>query len=306
MINHIRGIVVPIITPLKPDESLDKSSLRSLVRYLLNNGVHGLWVSGTTGEFANLDNKTRLETMEIVTDEVNGKVPIIANISCPSTETSIKLGQSAKNFNFSGLACTPPYYYDCSQEEILDHYRYISSELGSNIWVYNIPQNVKSTVNPISVAALAEENLIEGIKDSSGHGENIAQLNNLCESKSLSLLRFIGSTYRITSTSSLGLHGAIPGIANLIPKICSSGWESGEKNDLKGTNESNLKISIAQKILSFSNGKSSTAASFSGIKSALKYLGVIKHDTMSKPLKSLSAKEQNLIPALLKTLDLIP
>ena len=54
MINHIRGIVVPIITPLKPDESLDKSSLRSLVRYLLNNGVHGLWVSGTTGEFANL------------------------------------------------------------------------------------------------------------------------------------------------------------------------------------------------------------------------------------------------------------
>ena len=164
MINHIRGIVVPIITPLKPDESLDKSSLRSLVRYLLNNGVHGLWVSGTTGEFANLDNKTRLETMEIVTDEVNGKVPIIANISCPSTETSIKLGQSAKNFNFSGLACTPPYYYDCSQEEILDHYRYISSELGSNIWVYNIPQNVKSTVNPISVAALAEENLIEGIQ----------------------------------------------------------------------------------------------------------------------------------------------
>ena len=63
MINHILGIVVPIITPLKPDESLDKSSLRSLVRYLLNNGVHGLWVSGTTGEFANLDNKTRLESM---------------------------------------------------------------------------------------------------------------------------------------------------------------------------------------------------------------------------------------------------
>lgn len=305
MVNPIKGIVVPIITPLKPDESLDKDSLRSLVRYLLNNGIHGLWVSGTTGEFANLDNKTRLESMEIVCDEVNGKVPIIANISCSSTKTSIKLGQSAKNFNFNGLACTPPYYYDCSQEEILDHYRYISSELGSSLWVYNIPQNVKSTVSPLSVATLAEEKLIEGIKDSSGHGENIAQINNLCESKSLSLLRFIGSTYRITSTSSLSLHGAIPGIANLIPKICSSGWESGEKNNSKSVNEYNLKISIAQKILSFSSGRSSTAASFSGIKSALKYLGVIKHETMSKPLKSLTIEEQSRIPVLLKTLDLI-
>ena len=305
MVNPIKGIVVPIITPLKPDESLDKDSLRSLVRYLLNNGIHGLWVSGTTGEFANLDNKTRLESMEIVCDEVSGKVPIIANISCTSTKTSIKLGQSAKNFNFNGLACTPPYYYDCSQEEILDHYRYISSELGSSLWVYNIPQNVKSTVSPLSVATLAEEKLIEGIKDSSGHGENIAQINNLCESKSLSLLRFIGSTYRITSTSSLSLHGAIPGIANLIPKICSSGWESGEKNNSKSVNEYNQKISIAQKILSFSSGRSSTAASFSGIKSALKYLGVINHETMSKPLKSLTTEEQSRIPVLLKTLDLI-
>ena len=305
MTKLIQGIVVPIITPLNPDESLDVDSLKSLVNYLLDNGVHGLWVSGTTGEFAHLDDKTRLQSMEIVCSEVNGRVPIIVNISCASTEASINLGLSAKGLQVDGFACTPPYYYDCAQIEILDHYKHISSKIGPNIWVYNIPQNVKSTVSPLTVASLAEEKLITGIKDSSGHGENIAQLNNLCESKSLSLFRFVGSTYRITSTSKLGIHGAIPAIANLIPEICSSGWEAGEKNNSKIIKQSNLKISIAQKILSFSKNRSPAAASFSGIKSALKHIGIIKYETISKPLNGLTQEEQKQIPDLLKTLDLI-
>ena len=305
MIKNMQGIVVPIITPLNPDETLDKDSLKSLVRYLLDNGVHGLWVSGTTGEFANLDEKTRIESIETVCSEVNNKVPIIANISCASTKTSINLGKYIQNLNLDGLACTPPYYYDCSQEEILDHYRHISSQLGQNIWVYNIPQNVKSTVSPSTIANLSEENLIEGVKDSSGHGENLAQLNYLCKSKSLSLLRFIGTTYRITSTSNLNIHGAIPGIANLIPAICSSGWDSGEKNNSNEIHEANSKIAIAQKILSFSTGRSSSASTFSGIKAALKLLGVIKHKTVSRPLKSLTQEEESMIPSLLKKLDLI-
>ena len=223
----------------------------------------------------------------------------------PNTQTSINLGLSAKDLQIDGFACTPPYYYDCAQDEILDHYRHISSKLGPNIWIYNIPQNVKSTVSPLTVASLAEEKLVIGIKDSSGHGESIAQLNNLCESKSLSLFRFIGSTYRITSTSKLGIHGVIPGIANLIPQICSSGWQAGEENNSKIIKQSNLKISIAQKLLSFSKGRSSTAASFSGIKSALKHIGIIKYETISKPLKGLTKEEQKQIPDLLKTLGLI-
>ena len=57
---QIKGVVVPILTPLKSDESVDVASLRRLVNYLIDNGVHGIWVSGTTGEFANLRIKSDL------------------------------------------------------------------------------------------------------------------------------------------------------------------------------------------------------------------------------------------------------
>ncbi|MCI0800129.1 MAG: dihydrodipicolinate synthase family protein, partial [Chloroflexi bacterium] len=58
--SEIRGVIVPILTPLNPDETVDTGSLRRLVNYLIDNGVHGIWASGTTGEFAALPDKQRL------------------------------------------------------------------------------------------------------------------------------------------------------------------------------------------------------------------------------------------------------
>ena len=66
---EIKGVIVPILTPLKSDETVDVASLRRLVNYLIDNGVHGIWVSGTTGEFANLSDKERLVSMDAVVDE---------------------------------------------------------------------------------------------------------------------------------------------------------------------------------------------------------------------------------------------
>ena len=87
----IRGVIVPILTPLNPDETVDTSSMRRLVNYLIGNGAHGIWVSGTTGEFANLSNQQRLISVETVVDEVAGRVPIIGNVSGPSTQLSLEL-----------------------------------------------------------------------------------------------------------------------------------------------------------------------------------------------------------------------
>ena len=72
---EIKGVIVPILTPLNSDETVDKNSLRRLVNYLLDNGVHGIWVSGTTGEFGAMPDQQRLIAMETVVDEVAGPAP---------------------------------------------------------------------------------------------------------------------------------------------------------------------------------------------------------------------------------------
>ena len=296
----IRGVIVPILTPLNSDESVDTDSMRRLVNYLLDNGAHGIWVSGTTGEFANLTNKQRLISVETVVDEVAGRVPIIGNISCPSTQLSLELALAVQEMALDGIAVTPPYYYNNAQDELLDHYRYISDRSGLPLWVYNIPPTVKTIVEPSTIATLAAEGAVVGVKDSSGSGEPFAQLNVLCEQGGLNLLRFLGTVSRITTSTALGADGVIPAIANLAASASARGWEAGETGDMETVKECNAKLIAAAKISTLAKGGGPNAAAFSGMKSALKHMGILDSDTVSRPLRALTEEEKKGIPAILE------
>ena len=301
---QIKGVIVPILTPLNPDESVDVPSLRRLVNYLIDNGVHGIWVSGTTGEFANLSDKERLISMDAVVDEVSGRVPIIGNVSGASTQLSVNMALEAQEMGMDGIAVTPPYYYPNAQDELLDHYRHIRARVGLPLWVYNIPQTVKTAVAPGTIATLAGEGAVVGVKDSSGAGELLAELNVLCQQGGISLLRFLGTAFRITTAGSVGVQGVIPGIANLIPAACASGWEAGEAGDYEGVRKSNAAIIASQKIARLAQGGGPNAASFAGMKSALKHMGVIDHDVVSRPLRPFTAAEKAAVPPILEELGL--
>jgi len=301
---EIKGVIVPILTPMNTDETVDKGSLRRLVNYLLDNGVHGIWVSGTTGEFGAMSDQQRLASMETVVDEVAGRVPIIGNVSGPSTQLSLNLAMSVQEMGMDGVAVTPPYYYNHAQDELLDHYRYISDRTVVPLWVYNIPQTVKTAVAPGTVATLAAEGAVVGIKDSSGAGELHAELAVLCEQGNLNLLRFLGSVFRTTTATAVGAHGVIPAIANLAPKAYSQAWEAGEAGDAKTAKECNAQLLIANKIAQLAKGGGPNAAAFSGMKSALKMMGVLDSDTISRPMRPLTEEEKTGIPPILEALCL--
>ncbi len=301
---EIKGVIVPMLTPLNPDETVDIGSLRRLVNYLIDNGVHGLWASGTTGEFANLPDSERVRAMEATVDEVAGRVPVICNISSTSTKMSVELASEVRELGMDGIALTPPYYYPDSQDELADHYRYAQDQIGLPLWVYNIPQTVKTAVEPGTIAMLAAEGTVVGVKDSSGAGELLAQLNVLCDQGDLSLLRFLGTVFRVTSAGSVGVHGVIPGIANLVPEVCARGWEAGETGDTDTVRDCNGKLLTAQKVGAVAKGGSANAASFGGMKAALKQMGVIDHDIMSRPFRQLTEEEKSQIPPILEELGL--
>ncbi|MCH8108922.1 MAG: dihydrodipicolinate synthase family protein [Chloroflexi bacterium] len=302
---EIRGVIVPVLTPLNSDETVDTASLRRLVNYLIDNGAHGIWVSGTTGEFAALSDKERIVSIETVVDEVAGRVPIIGNVSQPSTQLSIDFALAVQESGLDGIAVTPPYYYPNAQDEILDHYRYIKDRVAAPLWVYNIPVTVKTAVAPATVATLASEGAVVGVKDSSGAGELLAELNILCDQGNLSLLRFLGTASRITTARAVGVDGVIPGIANLVPAISARGWEAGEAGDTETMRECDAKLMIANGISRIAKGGGANAAAFSAMKSSLKLMGVLDSDTVSRPLRPLTEDEKKELPAVLKKLDLL-
>ena len=302
---EIRGVIVPILTPLNADETVDTQSLRRLVNYLLDNGVHGIWASGTTGEFASLSDKQRLISIEAVIDEVAGRVPVIGNVSGGSTQLTIELALAVVESGLDGIAVTPPYYFPHAQDELLDHYRYIRDRVPLPLWVYNIPKTVKTAVAPSTVAKLATEGAGVGNKDSSGAGELLADLNILCDQGNLRLLRFLGTLYRVTTARAVGADGVIPGIANLVPKIAATGWEAGEAGEAETARACDAQLLTATGIQRFARAGGPNAASFSGMKSALKIMGVLDSDTVSRPMRPLNDEEKEGIPALLDELDLM-
>jgi len=301
---EIKGVIVPMVTPLNPDETVDVGSLRRLVNYLIDNGVHGLWASGTTGEFANLPDAERVRAIEATVDEAAGRVPVICNISSASTGMSVALASEVRELGMDGVALTPPYYYPDSQDELADHYRYAQDRIGLPLWVYNIPQTVKTVVEPGTIATLAAEGTVVGVKDSSGAGEPLAQLNVLCAQGEISLLRFLGTVFRVTSAGAVGVHGVIPGIANLVPNVCARGWEAGEAGDIETMRECDAKLIAAQKVGAVARGGGANAASFGGMKAALKHLGVIDHDLTTRPFRQLTDDEKAEIPPILEELGL--
>ena len=100
------------------------------------------------------------------------------------------------------------------------------------------------------------------------------------------------------------MQGVIPGIANLIPAASAAGWEAGEAGDADTVRKSNATIMAAGKIAGLAKGGGANAASFAGMKSALKHMGVIDDDTVSRPLRPLTDEEKEGIPAILEELAL--
>ena len=303
--DRIKGLIVPIVTPFTPDEDVDIPSLRRLVNYLIEEGADCIWAAGTTGEFAALSDEQRITVIETIVDEVGGRVPIIANISGPGTALTVALGMAVREMGLAGVGATPPYYYPCAQDEMLEHFRHIRERVGLPLWVYNIPVTVKTPVEPATIAELAAEGTVVGVKDSSGAGEPLAQLNVLCEQGGIELYRFLGSVFRITSARAVGAHGVIPGVSSLVPSLVSSAWRAGEAGDVNAVRESNAKLAVASSVQRLAAGGSFDGSRFSGIKSALKIMGILEHDTVSRPLRQLTDEEKEPIPSILRELGLM-
>ena len=164
------GITPPILTPFTPDERVDRASLKRLVDYMIDNGIHGIWAAGTTGEFATMKDEERVIAIETIMDAAAGRVPVIACIADASTERTVDMGLAIKHTGVDAVAATPPYYFSNTPDELLDHYRYIREKVDLPLFVYNIPSTVKVAVPPAVTVQLAKEGTVIGIKDSSGAG----------------------------------------------------------------------------------------------------------------------------------------
>ena len=303
-LERLHGIIPPILTPVTEGGSIDLASLRRLIEFQIGEGVHGIWVLGTTGEFASFTRRERAEAIEAAVDQARGRVPVVANISDAGTRLAIENARDAAAAGADAIALLPPYYYVNEQDELLEHFRAVRAAVDLPLLAYNIPQNVKAKFGVETILKLGAEGAIVGLKDSQNDLDWFRQVMTGARERGVKLRGFLGTRYLIDAGLLAGAHGAIPGIANVAPRLCVECYEAAKAGDFTRSDELTAKLIKVTKLGGLAKGGSVTAGNFATMKVALKQMGVLSTGLVSAPLRNLTADEEARVAEMVQALGL--
>ena len=286
----LEGIWTPIPTPLTKQGKIDANATRRVVDFHIEAGIDGLLPLGTSGEFALLSREERSALVRAVTDQANGRVPVVAGVSDPSIENVIQLSADAKKAGADAVLATPPYYFTTTDEGHYLHFKTISEAIDLPLMIYNIPEWTHSFVNPETVQRLAEEKLVVGMKYTEYNFLNLVRFLKTSGGK---IAIFAGSDAMAYSNLEFGGSGAIIGSANVAPKVASKIFDDYKKGDLEGAREAQERLLPI--IMALSVGKYPAA-----LKEAMNLIGM-PVGPLKEPLQSLSIAEKRIVAGLLRS-----
>ena len=288
---RLRGLFPPLVLPLSKEATIDFRSLERQVDYLLAGGANGLWVNGTTGDFFALTDQEGAAVLQAVVKQVNGRVPVIAQIGDTVTRRVIGKGQLALEAGADYLAVVLPYYLDYSQEELKAHYRAVSRALNRPLILYQLPQMCKVSLTVPTVIELAREGTLIGIKDSSGNQEFYRLLIETAREEAVTLRCFVGGGMLMDVSLLAGGSGLMCAVANLAPTICAQLYghaQAGEWEQVRDLQSQIIRLNRALRLPDRANWAPTVAI----YKWLLRELGVIECDAVFAPLQPLSTAEQ--------------
>ena len=258
------GVMPALVTPFnKDDESINEENLRNLVNNLIDQGVTGLVPVGTTGEFVNMTFEERLRVIEIVVDETNGRVPVIAGTGETGTKLVIDATKAATDIGADAAIIVTPYYLKPKAKGLYDHYFTIAEKTDIPLVLYNIPACTGVELPWTVVEDLVDiENFI-AIKDSSG---DYKYFSALLEKVSDKISVLIGWDENVLGALAGGAAGCILGSANVIPKIWLEIYDHVKNNRLQEAQTLQKKVQKLARMLINSGAL--------GVKECLNMMGV--------------------------------
>jgi len=169
------GVGTALITPFKKDGTLDESAVKRLARRQIDAGVHFLSPVGTTGEAPTLSDKEKLRVVELVAEEANGQVPILAGCGGYATREVIEMAREMEQAGATGLLSVVPYYNKPTQEGMYQHFKAIAQSTALPVVLYNVPSRTVVSLDVPTTGRLSEIPNIVGIK-APGDVEKMSEL----------------------------------------------------------------------------------------------------------------------------------
>lgn len=227
-LSKIKGVLPALVTPFDENENFDEGRMRAIVDFLINRGVDGLYVTGSTGEAFMMSPEERKRALEVVTDEVRGRVPVIAHIGAISTNLSIDLAKHAERVGADALSSVPPFYWGFSQDQIVSYYTDITASTGLPMCAYNVP--LAGLFGFDLIKKLADIPGVEGIKYTATTHHEIMRIKAEIGSD---FIIYSGADEMAMSGLAFGADGIIGSFYNSIPEVYLALYSAVKAGDME-------------------------------------------------------------------------
>ena len=240
--DFIKGVIVPIITPIDADEMIDEKKMREQVDYVIEGGVLGILAFGSNGEFYMVEEDEMERGLKIMVDQAAGRVPVYFGIGAISTKKCVRLAKMAEANGAAGISILQPMFLKPTETELFTHFKTIAEAVPSMpVLLYNNPGRVGYTMSGNLVERLAHEvENIVGMKDTSG---DITQTSEFIRRTRDVGFRVFGGKDTLLYASMC--HGAVGGVctaANFMPELITDIYNKFVAGDLAGSLEAQFKL----------------------------------------------------------------
>lgn len=240
--DFIKGVVVPILTPIDADERIDEARLRAQVDYVIDGGVSGILAFGSNGEFYMVEEDEMERGLKLMVDQAAGRVPVYFGIGAISTRKCCRLAQMAAANGAAGISVLQPMFLKPTYQELFQHFQTIAGSVPDTpMLLYNNPGRVGYTLTAELIDQLAHQvpNIV-GMKDTSGDITLTAEF--IRRTRDVDFKVFGGKDTLLYASLCHGAVGGVCTAANFMPELITAVYNKFVAGDLKGSLEAQFKL----------------------------------------------------------------
>lgn len=289
---QFQGIYPPLVTPLTKDREIDFVSLRKVVDNLIDGGMDGLFVLGSTAEMAYFTDTQRRKIVECVVEHNAGRLPVLVGCIDLTQARVIEQARMMSQFAIDGIVVTAPIYALNSSTEIADHFRLVKAAVGDlAVFAYDIPVRLGGVkLSPELLVQLGSEGVLCGVKDSSGNDVAFRRLVLMNADAGHPLACFTGHECVNDGMLLLGADGQVPGYANVDPRRYSEMTRAAKAGDWGKARQLQDEICRGFEIVFAARDRGGDNSGVGAFKVAMQLLGIIESPLQSAPMREFDAE----------------
>lgn len=304
-LSKFRGVIPPVIIPLKADRSLDLPAFELTINRMIEAGVHGLFFLGSSGEVAFVTDAERKQILTEAIAIVDHRVPVLVGVIDIETNRVIDQVKRVSKYDIDALVATAPFYALGGPYENERHFRQIRKCTDLPLFAYDLPVSVHTKLDGNMLMSLGEDGVIQGVKDSSG--DDVAfrwlLLENQDAGHPMQLLT--GHEVVVDGAYLGGADGSVPGLANVDPYSYVEQWNAAQEGDWERVariQDHLARLMMMTRKITATVGFGAGVGSF---KTALWQMGIFNTNQMREPVQALIEGDVEAIAEVLRRQKMI-